>query len=330
MRLQGCWLDWIAIESWLLGLCADLLPDAELVAVTEGTADDPQMPGRQLASLPVRLAPGPIGPVLSDASSPVMVYLLVSVTGMLAATLAIAALLWGAVALSERRAQFVSAVTHELRSPLTTFRLYTEMLAGGMVQDESKRHQYFTTLHAEAGRLSHLVENVLAYARLERGRLADRLRNVAASEVLEKVLPRLEQRAAQSSMVLAVDHNAHGVLLRVDPDIVDQILYNLVDNACKYAGAGPDRRIHLSVAPEAHHVCFRVHDHGPGIDPRDARRIFRPFTKSVQEAARSAPGVGLGLGLSRRLARSVHGSLELENTGDGACFVLRIPCLRLE
>ena len=323
--LQGCWLDWPAIDAWLLGLCEDLLPGARLVPADNSTAGNPDMPGRQLASLPARLVPGPQPARTAVRTSPVRIYLLASVGGIAVATLALTALLWGAVSLSERRGRFVSAVTHELRTPLTTFRLYTEMLAGGMVRDDAKRQQYYETLHTESARLSHLVENVLAYARLERVRLPDRLATLPAGAVLEKIAPRLEARAKQSDMKLALDIADPETSIRVDPDIVEQILYNLVDNACKYASAAEDPRIHVRIALEGRFVAIRVSDHGPGVPPRDARRIFRPFTKSVHEAARSAPGVGLGLGLSRRLAGSIGGTLRLEPHAEGACFTLRVP-----
>ena len=323
--LQGCWLDWPAVEAWLLGLCKDLLPDAGLVAVTSNMSDDPELPGRQLASLPVRLVPGARPAGAPAYESPMRIYLLAAVGGIALATLAIAALLWGAVSLSERRGRFVSAVTHELRTPLTTFRLYTEMLAGGMVPGEEKRQQYFETLHTESSRLSHLVENVLAYARLERGPLDDRLAVLAVSEVLARVTPRLEQRALHSGMAVVVEDGSGDAVVRVDPGIVEQILYNLVDNACKYAAAAEDRRIHVCAENRKGCVHLRVCDHGPGVGPREGRRIFRPFTKSVHEAARSAPGVGLGLGLSRRLAQSMGGALRLEQGGEGACFLLRLP-----
>lgn len=323
--LQGCWLDWPAIDAWLLGLCEDLLPGARLVPADYSTAWAPEMPGRQLASLPARLVPGPHSPGTQARTSPVRIYLLASVGGIAVATLALTALLWGAVSLSERRGRFVSAVTHELRTPLTTFRLYTEMLAGGMVRDPEKRQQYYETLHSESARLSHLVENVLAYARLERVPLPERLATLPAGKVLEKIAPRLQARAEQGGMKLALDIADPETPIRVDPDLVEQILYNLVDNACKYAAAADDPRIHIRCAIEGRFVAIRVSDHGPGIPPRDARRIFRPFTKSVHEAARSAPGVGLGLGLSRRLAATIGATLRLEQHGEGACFTLRLP-----
>jgi signal transduction histidine kinase len=108
--------------------------------------------------------------------------------------------------------------------------------------------------------------------------------------------------------------------------VVDQILSNLVDNAVKYAGSASDRRIHLDVAQKGRWLALTVRDHGSGLQPHVVRRLFRPFSKSAQDAAQSAPGVGLGLALSRRLARSLGGELRLEQNGPlGACFSLTIP-----
>jgi signal transduction histidine kinase len=112
----------------------------------------------------------------------------------------------------------------------------------------------------------------------------------------------------------------------VDISVVDQILTNLVDNAVKYAGGATDRRIHLDVATTGRWLAISVRDHGPGLDQRVVRRLFRPFSKSAHDAAQSAPGVGLGLALCRRLARSMKGDLRLaENGSTGATFMLTIP-----
>ena len=116
------------------------------------------------------------------------------------------------------------------------------------------------------------------------------------------------------------------VRLRVDRSAVERILFNLVDNACKYARAASDRRIHLDVEADDRAVRLTVSDHGPGIEPRELRRLFRPFHKSARDAAQSAPGVGLGLALSRRLARALGGELTvLRDRPVGAAFCLRLP-----
>jgi signal transduction histidine kinase len=241
---------------------------------------------------------------------------------------AVAALLWGVLALSERRAAFVSSVTHELRTPLTTFRMYAEMLARDMAPPASRR-EYLETLKTEAERLTHLVENVLSYARLERGRRPQRSERTTAAALVERFQPRLAERAAHANMKLEcdVDAEAGNTSLVTDIGVVEQILFNLVDNAAKYAGRANDRRIQVKVARDGKYVLFTVRDYGPGFtSPREAARSA-PFSKSAQQAAESAPGVGLGLALCRRLARELGGRLETaDNNGEaGASISLRLP-----
>jgi signal transduction histidine kinase len=108
---------------------------------------------------------------------------------------------------------------------------------------------------------------------------------------------------------------------------VEQILVNLVDNACKYAGSATDKRIHLRAERRDGRLQLRVRDHGPGLSAEQANHLFQAFSKSAVDAAHTAPGVGLGLALSRRLARTMQGDLFLDQgSADGACFVLVMQC----
>jgi signal transduction histidine kinase len=329
--VQGCWLDWRGIQEELLKEIGDLLPDAALEPVA---ANGEPGSARMLATLPVRLVTGAEPSPLARGWSPIRVALLIAWACVVVAAVAVGGLLVGAVRLSERRGDFVSAVTHELRTPLTTFRMYAEMLAEGMVPDEAKRQQYLTTLRTEADRLSHLVENVLAYARLERGRARGQREAVGLSALLDRVVPRLRERVGRAGRELDVavcgDAAARSVL--ADPSVVEQVLLNLVDNACKYAASVADGRIHLEAAfgvPPSGGLVLRVRDHGPGVLPDDRRKLFRSFSKSARQAAHTAPGVGLGLALSRRLARDMGGDLRLDDrVTDGACFALELPLAR--
>jgi signal transduction histidine kinase len=243
------------------------------------------------------------------------------------AAAAVAILLQGVVSLSERRGAFVSAVTHELRTPLTTFRMYSEMLAENMVPNHESRQRYLDTLRVEADRLFHLVENVLAYARLERGRHGRVRQATTLSAIIEHCQHRFADRAEQAGMKLVIEPppDAAPIELTTDPAAVEQILFNLIDNACKYAAGASDPRIHLEFGREGRYAVLTVRDHGPGIDAKAARRLFHPFSKSVHAAACSAPGVGLGLALSRRLARQLGGRLEWQESADGATFALYLP-----
>ena len=324
--VQGCWLDWPAMRKDLLDAVQDLLPGATFTSL----ADNDQVEAvRSLAALPVLLSHGRLVETAVAGFSPVQISLMVAWAFALLAAFAVGGVLRGTLALSERRAAFVSAVTHEMRTPLTTFRMYTEMLAGGMITDEDKRQRYYDTLHAEADRLDHLVQNVLAYARLEKNSRGAKPQRLTLGAVIQRIEQRLADRLTQQEMELVMRDEGQVIaaVVSVDPEAVGRILFNLVDNACKYADQAEDRRVHLDLSLDGGWVLIDVRDHGPGVPVDLARCLFRPFEKSADRAAESAPGVGLGLALSQGLARKMGGDLRMQppSDGPGAMFRLRLP-----
>jgi len=335
-RVQGVWLDVHTIRESLLDDISDLLPNARLEPVkrsfdfTSGKlvnpdAEDPMV----MVALPWRLIPGEMAVVTPDGWTPMRKTLAVAWVGAMLAALAAVILLRGVVKLSERRASFVSSVTHELRTPLTTFSLYSDMLAEGMIKDEEKQHEYLLTLRRESARLTHLVENVLAYSRIERGSARARVENVKVGEMVDRMVDRLSVRAEEVEMtlVLIMDAEISGREIHVDITAVEQIIFNLVDNASKYASGddyGKEITLRVSSSPNERDVTFQICDDGPGILKSEHRRLFRAFHKSAQEAAHTKPGVGLGLALSRRLARALGGDLKIIEQERGACFELTI------
>lgn len=329
--VQGLLLDWPAIRGELLAGIADLLPGADLVPADEERPAELDLKGeasasRLLASLPVKLIPGLVEEESMAGWSPVRQSLVVAWSCMCFGAIAVAMLLQGVLRLSERRAAFVSAVTHELRTPLTTFRMYAEMLAEKMVPDEARQQEYLETLRVEADRLTHLVDNVLAYARLERGNPAGRQQKVSVERLVRPHADRLAERARQAGLELKIeaDEGTLAAAAWADPAAVEQILFNLVDNACKYAGGAEEPWLHLEGKVRDGRVLLSVRDHGPGVSPELVGRLFQPFRKSSAEAAHSAPGVGLGLALSRRLAREMGGELRYAADPGGARFVLEL------
>jgi signal transduction histidine kinase len=321
--LQGTWVDWPALRALLLTQVEPVVPASSLEPLGEADEADP---GRRLALLPARLVPGPMPETEPRDWTPVRLSLAAAWMAALLGLVGVGSLLKGSVTLSQRRADFVSAVTHELRTPLTTFRLYTDMLLDGVVPAE-ERPSYLATLKREADRLGHLVENVLVFSRLERRAAAMRVESLSLADLLARVTPRLTERAAQAGLTLQVETatGVEGERVRVEVASVEQILLNLVDNACKYAPNPTNPVLHLGAARQDRHAVLGIHDHGPGIEPRERRRIFRPFHRPASQAAGSAPGVGLGLALSRRLARRMGGDLRLAAAGEGASFELWLP-----
>ncbi|MGA2501585.1 MAG: HAMP domain-containing sensor histidine kinase [Tepidisphaeraceae bacterium] len=322
---QGVVLDWPAIRRQLLAAVDDLLPNASLEPII---IDSPELLPRRLASLPVRLEPGILAYQPDGAMSPLRVTLGIAWGGVLLGSAAVAGLMWGTLRLGRRREDFVSAVTHELRTPITTLSMYAEMLEEGMIVDETKRRGYLATLRREAERLGRLVENVLAFSRLERGRAGRRIETVTIEQLMQAMWQRMLQRATQAGLepTLQLPGELASRQITLDPSAVEQILFNLVDNAAKYAVGAADRRVLVGVAASDGSLHISVRDFGPGIAPEQIKTLFRPFSKSARDAANSAPGVGLGLALSRRLARELRGELRFEpDTSPGACFVLTLP-----
>ncbi len=324
--VQGVWLDWPKLKGQLLREVEDLVPGADLVPASLSPDVDV---ATLLASLPVSLVV-PAEPVATAIRPPTRVALAIGWGAVMLAIAAAGLLLRGVLALSERRAAFVSSVTHELRTPLTTFRMYAEMLAGGMVPDE-RRREYLETLQVEADRLTHLVENVLAYARLERGRRPQIRDRIGVADLAARLEPRLTERLARAGMHLGLDMapRAGEIKLLTDVGVVEQIVLNLIDNAAKYANGSPDGQVLLSIATadsgKTPGVQFMVRDFGPGFSSTRSARRSLPFGKSAQQAAESAPGVGLGLALCRRLARELGGRLTIEPCPRGACVALWLP-----
>jgi signal transduction histidine kinase len=342
LYVQGCWVAWPRLQDELLASVGDLLPNARLEPVqrlqpTDAGAEDERSSSRgvagaddderRLAALPVRLIPGTVpGPEVSGLS-PTRLSLAGAWICLLLAALSVGGLLGGVLALSERRRVFVSAVTHELRTPLTTFRLYTDMLAEGMVPTEEKRREYLDRLRGEGERLGHLVENVLFYSRLESGRAGGTRETLDVGDALERARPLLFDRATRAGLRLSITRRTEDrVPVHVDVSALEQVVVNLVDNACKYAPASEPPVIELEVDRDQGRALVRVRDHGPGLSKTDRRRLFRPFSKSDREAANEGPGVGLGLALSRRLMRAQGGDLALDaSVKDGAAFVITLP-----
>lgn len=321
--ISGSWLDLAVLRQRLLAEARDLLPAAKLVAA-QAPSDD----GLVLASLPLRLEPGML-PVTDavNLGAPIILSLITGWSAALIAILAASLLVFGIIRLSERRASFVSAVTHELRTPLTTFRLYSDMLESDAVKPE-KRGDYLRVLSREADRLSHLVENVLAFSRIERGSARSAVSSVRVADLLAPMRERFEARLATAGMSLRMplDEPAAAETVRTDAAAIEHILFNLVDNAAKYAASGNPPVVEIMVVREHGRLEIQVADHGPGIPASEHRRIFRAFHKSAREAAESRPGVGLGLALSRRLARGMGGDLVCAARPEGgSVFIFSLP-----
>jgi len=227
------------------------------------------------------------------------------------------------LAYAERRQNFVSAVSHELKTPLTAIRMYAEMLRDGLVSNEEKRHQYYEVITNESERLTRLVNNVLELSKLER-------RDRSLSPVPGPLLPVLKEarevitpHAAGEGFAIALDVAADLPDAIYDRDALLQVLFNLIDNAVKYSKSAQTREILLRARRKDDTVEISVSDRGPGVSEAHLKHVFEPFYRVEAELTRRSQGTGIGLALVRGLIESMGGSVRGENGRDGG-FVVRL------
>jgi signal transduction histidine kinase len=221
---------------------------------------------------------------------------------------------------ARQRASFAAAAAHELRTPLAGLQLYGDMLADGLGNPE-RAQDYARRVSEEAARLGRVVSNVLDFARLERGNLSVSPRDGDAAAVVRAAADRARPALERSGVTLELELPDR-LPARLDEDALARILGNLLDNAEKYGRESADRTITIKAHRLGDHIAIEVHDGGPGLAPGTQQAVFRPFTRGV--AADGPPGLGLGLPLSRSLARAMGGDL-VHRAGAGATFVVTVP-----
>ncbi len=225
------------------------------------------------------------------------------------------------VRFAERRSNFVAAVSHELKTPLTAIRMYGEMLRDDLVSSEEKRRSYYEIITLESERLTRLIQNVLELAKLERGARSLAIEVGDPVPVLREVARTLGPHAAEHGFTLEVLALAPLPSVRFDRDALTQVLVNLVDNAIKFSSDASDRRILLEARPTADGVTLAVRDHGPGVPARQLRRVFEPFFRGERELTRKTQGTGIGLALVDGLVRGMGGRVSASNAREGGLVV---------
>ncbi|MEE9391282.1 MAG: HAMP domain-containing sensor histidine kinase [Planctomycetota bacterium] len=322
LALRGVWLNRARLEDWFRKEIKDLFPTCRFEILDQ---DWLERGGRDyLSSIPLRLVVETTH--LEPISSTTRFGMAAAWLAVLLGLAGLALLLRQTLALSERKARFAAAVTHELRTPLTTFRLYTQMLVDGMVQEESKP-AYINTLYDEAERLHRVVENLLVYSQVEDGRPRLQGEDLDFEEFATSLRSRLENFAREQDLEFKWHQpDTLPPTLRTDRSAVEQIATNLIENAAKYGRSEVASTLDVNLAVQNDTWSLTFADRGPGVSAAVRRRIFEPFTRGSRDEVAFKPGLGLGLTISRGLARELGGDLKLiDDPHFGATFQLRLP-----
>jgi signal transduction histidine kinase len=230
--------------------------------------------------------------------------------------------------LAQLRVDFVSGVSHELRTPLAQIRLFAELLRNGKLRSDQERERSFGIIDEEAQRLTYLVENVLAFARSEHGRtkvVAEPLAmDVEMEAAIDAFAPLARVRRAKIRSTIEP-----GLVARVDPRALRQIVLNLLDNAVKYGPVG--QAVDVKLSGSADRITISVADKGPGVPKSEREKIWDPYVRLSRETESAAGGSGIGLSIVRELVRLHEGQAWVDDApGGGARFVVEFPRVEID
>jgi signal transduction histidine kinase len=228
------------------------------------------------------------------------------------------------IEVSRMQSDFVSAVSHEFRSPLTSMRQLSEILALGRVPNEERRQVYYETLVRETVRLQRLVEGLLNFGRMEAGVRKFRFEETDATQLVASVAAEFEPQFHGTGKRIEIAAKADCCIIDADPEALTVALRNLVDNAVKYAPDCPTIWVECGV--ENDRVAIRVRDKGPGIPRSEHRAIFRRFVRGSAAAAANVKGSGVGLAMVRHIVAAHRGNISVESApGMGSTFTILLP-----
>ena len=236
------------------------------------------------------------------------------------------------IELASQQQDFVSAVSHELKTPLTSIRMYGEMLREGWAA-EDKKQAYYEYIHDESERLSRLISNVLQLARITRNELQIDLKKVAVTELLDSILSRLASQTEQAGFILNIytPDKAEQTSVLVDADSFIQIIINLVDNAIKFSTKAEQKTIDIECRIlRNNRVQVNVRDYGPGIAQDQMKKIFKLFYRSGNELTRETVGTGIGLALVHQLVLAMGGTVDVVNRNPGVEFQVYLQSVNIE
>lgn len=230
--------------------------------------------------------------------------------------------------LAQKRQDFISAVSHELKTPLTTIKMRAEILQTSFQKmDDAKRKRSFDQIASESDRLTRLIQNVLDLSKIDGNRWVANIRKDWPKAVLDDFVTMYTKNIEDHgfSLTVSCDSDIDRVQLMMDRDAVMQILTNLVDNSLKFSKNADYKMIIIEMKTEGDHVYFAVRDYGPGIPPSEMKKVFQEFYRVENEMTRTTKGTGIGLSMVKKLCALSNMKIEIENANPGLRTKIHFP-----
>ncbi len=226
--------------------------------------------------------------------------------------------------LSKMKSDFISTVSHEFKSPLTSIRQMSEMLFSERIKTESRKKEYYAVMLEQSERLSHLIDNLLDFSKIEEGEKVFRFEKTRLAELIDHVESVFQKSIANEGFTVSLSIPDTLPDIEIDREAIQQVLYNLLDNAYKYSGTSKNIKIMAESSGDT--LKISVKDFGIGIQREDQPKIFDRFFRGGNELTRSVKGSGIGLTIVKKIIEAHGGTVSLESTsGKGSTFQVTLP-----
>jgi signal transduction histidine kinase len=226
--------------------------------------------------------------------------------------------------LNKLKSEFISNVSHELKSPLTSIRMMTEILHHNRVQTEERKSAYYSAMLEESEHLSHLIDNILDFSRMDDDRKKYDFTDLNLDELLLKFLESTRERLQEPGFDIRYNSPDRVPVIKADKNAILQVFYNLIDNAIKFSGTS--RQIDVSLFPRDNELLFCVKDYGIGISGKEKEKIFDRFYRGDEPQRLGIKGSGIGLTIVQKIIEAHKGRLTLESKpGEGSTFCVHLP-----
>jgi signal transduction histidine kinase len=226
--------------------------------------------------------------------------------------------------LSKMKSYFISTVSHEFKSPLTSIRQMAEMLVRDRVPSAERQRKYYTSILKQSERLSHLIDNILDFSKMEEGHKLFHFEKADIIPVVRDIVESFQQHTADQGfhINLAIPEPLPDVVF--DREAMEQVMHNLLDNAYKYSGDSREIEVHL--LSKGNKIIISVRDNGVGIRKEDHDKIFSRFYRAGEELTQTVKGSGIGLTIVKQIVEAHHGEITVESSpGKGSTFTVILP-----